>query len=176
MGDGNNYLGFFVACSRTLLFGGKSPIHPTDAGEHHIAGGRGVIARDPRQRKSGIVWGGCATFKAHSDRYGELEGHQLHSRVAGSKEMILLPFILISMIIAEGGFDMGPLINTSVAAAVLMFMLVKLEPRLRAIESSIDRSARALLLIVVSHPDSTGVQQEQAREILKELDEKKKPE
>lgn len=84
--------------------------------------------------------------------------------------------LILALWIAEVGFDMGPLINTSVAAAVLMFMLVKLEPRLRAIESSIDRSARALLLIVVSHPDSTGVQREQARDILKELDEKKKPE
>lgn len=89
--------------------------------------------------------------------------------------MITLAIIFMSVWLAESGFDFSPILNTGVAACVLAFMLVKLEPRLRAIESSIDRSARALLLIVVSHPDSTNVQREQAKDILRELDEKKKP-
>lgn len=89
--------------------------------------------------------------------------------------MMTLAIIFVSVWLADAGFDFSPLLNTGVAACVLAFMLIKLEPRLRAIESSIDRSARALLLIVVSYPDSTNVQREQARDILKELDDKKKP-
>lgn len=74
--------------------------------------------------------------------------------------------------LAEAGFDFQTLTNNGVSFAILAFILVKLEPRLRQIETSIDRLAKALMLTKIAHPDANHSGKEEAREILRELEEK----
>lgn len=71
-------------------------------------------------------------------------------------------------IIAEG-LDVNPFLNGGVAVAVLAFILMKLEPRLRSIENAIDRMSRALLLVVISKDGPSTAEREQAQIILGEL-------
>lgn len=87
---------------------------------------------------------------------------------------LLLSLIWSHLAVVSEGYDFGPIVNTSVAVAVLAFMLVKLEPRLRAIESSIDRVTRALMLVVVSIPsENNKAAREQADAITREVEKKK---
>lgn len=82
--------------------------------------------------------------------------------------LLSIPFFLAA---GELG-DFAPLVNAFGIAAVLAFVLTKLEPRLRNIETAIDRMSRALLLVVVSKDGPSTAEREQAQIILDELGEK----
>lgn len=64
----------------------------------------------------------------------------------------------------------APIIQFGVGGGVLLWFMFKSEPRLRAIEASIDRMARSILLLVVSHSGSNDALRTQATEIIKEID------
>lgn len=88
--------------------------------------------------------------------------------------MMLLFFSILPVIMAVlDGLDVTPFVNGMGIAGVLAFILIKMDPRLRAIETSIDRLARAMMLLKISHPDCSRSEREEAQEILRELDEKK---
>lgn len=86
--------------------------------------------------------------------------------------MTLITFIMLAQWLAESGFDFGAFANLGVAAAVLFFILSRLEPRLRQIETSIDRVTRALMLVVVALPDAKHAEKEQAHALILEIDKK----
>lgn len=84
--------------------------------------------------------------------------------------MMRIVIIAAPFVLAAGDFgEFAPLINAGGLAAVLVFVLSKLEPRLRSIETSIDRMSRALLLVVVSKDGPSTAEREQAQIILDEL-------
>ena len=63
--------------------------------------------------------------------------------------------------------------QTGVAGAVLCWFMLRTEGRLKAIENANDRLARANLLLVVSLHQANETAKEQARVIIKEIDETK---
>jgi hypothetical protein len=87
--------------------------------------------------------------------------------------VMMLFFSIFGELLAVDGFDFSPLLNTGVAAAVLAFLLIKLEPRLRGIESSIDRVTRALMIVVISLPEARRAERDQAQGIMDEIEKKK---
>lgn len=87
--------------------------------------------------------------------------------------MMILLLSFLPIIAALDGMDVTPFINGMGIAGVLAFILIKMDPRLRSIETSIDRLARAMMLLKISHPDCSRSEREEAHDILKELDEKK---
>lgn len=77
---------------------------------------------------------------------------------------------MFPLFLASGDYgEFSPLINAGGLAAVLAFILMKLEPRLRSIENAIDRMSRALLLVVISKDGPSIAEREQAQIILGEL-------
>lgn len=84
-------------------------------------------------------------------------------------ELLIVPLFLAAI----DGVDATPFINGLGIAGVLAYILIKMDPRLRAIEVSIDRLARAMMLLKISHPDCSRSEREEAKEVIRELDEKK---
>lgn len=57
---------------------------------------------------------------------------------------------LITPIIAQAaGMEWGPLLNVGAVGAVLLWFMLRAEPRLRGIESAIDRSTRGNLILLL---------------------------
>lgn len=64
----------------------------------------------------------------------------------------------------------SPILQLGGIGGCLVWFMFRSEPRLRAIEASIDRMARAILLLVVSLPQANSSTKQQAMDIGKELD------
>lgn len=64
----------------------------------------------------------------------------------------------------------APLINTGAIGIVLGWFMIRMEPRMRAIEASIDTVSRALMLSVLSMKFGDRGLQEQAQAIIAEID------
>lgn len=64
----------------------------------------------------------------------------------------------------------APLINTGAIGIVLGWFMLRMEPRMRAIEASIDTVSRALMLSVLSMKACDKGLQEQAQAIVSEID------
>lgn len=74
----------------------------------------------------------------------------------------------IALLLAES-VEVAPWINGGIAGCALSFVLVRLEPRLRALERSNDRIARALVIFAMaSRTDETT--RAQAEAIIREID------
>lgn len=67
-----------------------------------------------------------------------------------------------------------PFIQFGAIGACLIWFMFRAEPRLRSIESAIDRMSRSILLLVISLPSSNPTTKEQSKGIEKELDEAQK--
>lgn len=57
---------------------------------------------------------------------------------------------------------------------MLLWFLLRAEPRFKGIEDAIDRQSRAVLLLIVSIPQIPNYLKEQAQGIVREIDEKNK--
>lgn len=68
------------------------------------------------------------------------------------------------------GLDWGELIKAGGIAAICAFVLVRLEPRLRGVERSIDRLSRAILLLISELPHCIDAVKTQCKAGLSELD------
>lgn len=86
--------------------------------------------------------------------------------------MTINPLLVLAQWLAESGFDFSPLLNTGVAAGVLFFLLTRLEPRLRAIENSINTQSKAMILVVLAFPNINNAEKDQAHALLREIDKK----
>lgn len=82
---------------------------------------------------------------------------------------------LLSMFLAHfaavEGIDYMPLLDRGVAVLGFAYVVTRLEPRLRAIEASLDRMVRALM---VSQHHMGQTEREQNLKIVEELDRKEK--
>lgn len=56
----------------------------------------------------------------------------------------------------------------------LVWFMFRSEPRLRAIESAIDRMSRSLMLLVGSLPSANEAQKQQAKALIREVDDASK--
>lgn len=65
-----------------------------------------------------------------------------------------IPLFALGLGVADGvsGFDFSPLVNVGVAGVVLAWILWKMEPRMRGIESSIDRLTRMMAVFLTELP------------------------
>lgn len=84
----------------------------------------------------------------------------------------MLTMILLAQWLAESGFDLGAFANLGVAAGVLFFLLTRLEPRLRAIETAINTQSKAMILVTLALPNINHSEKEQAHALLREIDKK----
>lgn len=80
------------------------------------------------------------------------------------------------IILAQAGVDpvaswYQPLVNMGAIGIVLGWFMLRAEPRLRAIEASIDRVARALMVAVLSMKSCDASLKEQAQSIINEVEE-----
>lgn len=66
----------------------------------------------------------------------------------------------------------APLVNTGAIGCVLIWFMLRAEPRFRAIEASIDRVSRVLSLAIIAMRSCDAVVKEQAEEIVRELNAK----
>lgn len=76
--------------------------------------------------------------------------------------------------VTESPANWVQIINTAGVAGVLVWFLYKLEPRLRAIESSNDRQTRAIIVLTIAFEGASKASKIQAKAIEVELDEAKK--
>lgn len=79
--------------------------------------------------------------------------------------------LLQGALIATGMAGWEPLIQFGIAGVVLGWFMFMTEPRLRAMEASIDRMARSVLMLVIALPHATEATKSQAHGIIAELDE-----
>lgn len=86
--------------------------------------------------------------------------------------MTFIGLIMLAQWLAESGFDFSPLVNTGVAAGVLFFLLTRLEPRLRSIETAINTQSKAMILVTLALPNINHSEKEQAHALLREIDKK----
>jgi hypothetical protein len=77
---------------------------------------------------------------------------------------------LFASSIPSAGFDWGELIKAGGVAAICAFVLVRLEPRLRGVEKSIDRLARAMVIMISELPHVIVAVQLQCKTLQGELD------
>lgn len=79
----------------------------------------------------------------------------------------------LPLILADGtGMDLlMPLINVGGIGVVLAWVLWKIEPRLRSMESTIDRNSRAEMIGVLAMSYVPDALKDQARSIIVEVDE-----
>ena len=80
-------------------------------------------------------------------------------------KIALILFSVPAWILADAaslGLDWGTLIKDTGLAGICGYVLIRLEPRLRAIESAIDRLAQLLHLIFEKLPDSMSAVREVA--------------
>lgn len=63
----------------------------------------------------------------------------------------------------------GPILQFGVGGGVLIWFMFRCEPRLKAVESAIDRMARSVLLLVITLGSAPA--KEQAQAINREIDE-----
>lgn len=62
------------------------------------------------------------------------------------------------------------MINSGAIGVVLLWFMLRMEPRMRGIEASIDRIARALMIAVIALRGVDRAIAEQAQEIVNEVD------
>lgn len=84
---------------------------------------------------------------------------------------LLLSLLWSHAIFAVDGADYMPLLDRGVAVLGFVYVVTRLEPRLRAIETSIDRLVRALM-VAQHHMGQT--EREQNLKIVEELERKEK--
>lgn len=63
-----------------------------------------------------------------------------------------------------------PLLQLGGVGGCLIWFMFRSEPRLRSIESAIDRMARSIMLLVGSLPSANDAQKLQARGLIREID------
>lgn len=85
---------------------------------------------------------------------------------------------LISLLAnASGSIDnslLAPLAGTGVTGVVLFWFMSRNEKRMQAFEASIDRNVRASLMLVLGFKQVSESIKDEARELLAEVDAKKK--
>lgn len=67
--------------------------------------------------------------------------------------------------------DFTPLANIGAVGIVLGWLMWKVEPRMKAMEASLDRATRATMLVLIEIPSIAAAIKGQAQEIVDELDE-----
>lgn len=68
----------------------------------------------------------------------------------------------------------APILQFGVGGGVLVWFMLSCTPRLKAIESSMDRMAKSVLLLIVSMPTPTEAGKQQARVLIGEIEEAEK--
>lgn len=71
---------------------------------------------------------------------------------------------------AVTGFDWSPLLNMGGVGLVLVWFLWKAEPRMRAIESAIDRNSRSILILLLEISRTTPEAKIQANAVVTEIE------
>ena len=71
--------------------------------------------------------------------------------------------------------DLSPILNVGAVGAVLLWFLWKAEPRMAAIESAVNRLARAVMLATIGNEQISTEVRRQAELLLAELDEHERP-
>lgn len=92
-------------------------------------------------------------------------------------KMVLLSIFLLGTEAAatEAQNWWAPLLNTGPIGAILVWFMLRNEPRLRAIEASIDRIARALMIVVTAMKMLDKALVDEAQQILDEVKNKTPP-
>ncbi len=70
---------------------------------------------------------------------------------------------------AVSSFDFSPLVNLGAMGVVLAWMLWKAEPRMRAVESAIDRQSAAILILLLEIDRTTPEAKRQATVVMEEI-------
>jgi hypothetical protein len=83
---------------------------------------------------------------------------------------IFLPIFAFSIASSSPGIDWGELLKAGGVAAICAFVLVRLEPRLRGVESAIDRLTRMIAVMMSELPHVIEAVKGQCRDMQKELD------
>lgn len=65
--------------------------------------------------------------------------------------------------------ELAPLFQVGAIGAILAFLLLKTEPRLRGMEAAIDRNSRALMLSLLAGEQVSAALKAQAQALLEEL-------
>lgn len=83
--------------------------------------------------------------------------------------------ILLAEVSAPSGTAwVAPILQFGVGGGVLVWFMLSCTPRLKGIESAIDRLARSILLLVVALPQANEPTKTQARAIITEVDDAEK--
>lgn len=81
-----------------------------------------------------------------------------------------LGMIFVGASTPSAGFDWGELIKAGGIAAICAFVLVRLEPRLRGVESAIDRLTRMIAVMLGELPHVIEAVKTQCSDMRRELD------
>jgi hypothetical protein len=93
------------------------------------------------------------------------------AQIVATKLVALLPILAAAGETATGVLTdrWSPLINLGAIGCVLIWFLVKTEPRLRRMEQAIDRQSKSLMIAVISMRGVEGPVKEQAQAMLDEI-------
>ena len=87
---------------------------------------------------------------------------------------LLIPFSLLFVADAVTGDGVGApwssLINLGAVGAVLLWFMVRAEPRLKALERATDRQTRAMILLTLNLPSSSDQIKSLGHDILNEME------
>jgi hypothetical protein len=85
-------------------------------------------------------------------------------------DLIPAAIAMSGLALADMAFDLSPLTSVGGVGVVLAWMLWKSEPRLKAIESAVDRCNRTVLMLMLEIERTSPQAKEQATALLKEIE------
>lgn len=90
--------------------------------------------------------------------------------------MLLQGKLVIMSILAESATsvlpaEITPLINLGAIGCVLLWFMLRMEPRIRKLEESNDRLGKMLGYVVIALKSTTPAVREQVEQVIKEIDE-----